>query len=50
MSYEPQPDFGTPASYEERQVTLSIDGRETSVPAGTTVMLDKPSLRFVKGG
>jgi formate dehydrogenase major subunit len=38
MGYEPQPDFGTPASLAEQQVTLVIDGRETTVPAGTTVL------------
>ncbi|MEP6786461.1 MAG: formate dehydrogenase subunit alpha [Sphingomonadales bacterium] len=38
MGYEPQPDFGTPVSLAEQQVTLTIDGRETCVPAGTTVM------------
>ncbi|NML05712.1 formate dehydrogenase subunit alpha [Sphingomonas sp. G-3-2-10] len=38
MTYIPQPDFGTPASLSETQVTLTIDGRETQVPAGTTVM------------
>ncbi|MEG3179067.1 formate dehydrogenase subunit alpha [Sphingomonas sp. LT1P40] len=38
MGYEPQPDFGTPASDAAETITLTIDGRETSVPAGTTVM------------
>ncbi|MGN6818777.1 MAG: formate dehydrogenase subunit alpha [Sphingomonas sp.] len=38
MGYEPQADFGTPASTDETAVTLTIDGRETTVPAGTTVM------------
>jgi formate dehydrogenase major subunit len=38
MGYEPQADFGTPASTDEALVTLSIDGRETAVPVGTTVM------------
>ena len=38
MGYEPQPDLGTPASPETATVTLTIDGRETIVPAGTTVM------------
>ena len=38
MGYEPQADFGTPASTSETLVTLTIDGRETRVPAGTTVM------------
>ena len=38
MGYEPQADFGTPAVKSETTVTLSIDGRAVSVPAGTTVM------------
>ncbi len=38
MGYEPQADFGTPAVKSETTVSLSIDGREVSVPAGTTVM------------
>ncbi len=38
MGYEPQPDFGTPRSYESTDVTLTIDGREISVPAGTTIL------------
>ncbi|MBY8824047.1 formate dehydrogenase subunit alpha [Sphingomonas colocasiae] len=38
MGYERQPDFGTPASSSEEQVTLTIDGRPVTVPAGTTVM------------
>jgi len=38
MGYEPQADFGTPAVESETTVTLSIDGRTVSVPAGTTVM------------
>jgi formate dehydrogenase major subunit len=38
MGYEPQADFGTPAVDSETTVTLSIDGRAVSVPAGTTVM------------
>jgi len=38
MGYEPQADFGTPAVHSDTTVTLSIDGREISVPAGTTVM------------
>ncbi len=31
-------DFGTPASTASAHVTLSIDGRETTVPAGTSVL------------
>jgi len=38
MTYQPQTDFGTPASRSEDQVTLTIDGRETTVPAGTSVI------------
>ena len=38
MGYEPQADFGTPASTSETSVTLTIDGRKVTVPAGTSVM------------
>ncbi|KUO50928.1 MAG: formate dehydrogenase [Sphingomonadales bacterium BRH_c42] len=38
MSYEPQPDFGTPASRADEQVTLTIDGRAVTVAQGTSVM------------
>ncbi|NCN85103.1 MAG: formate dehydrogenase subunit alpha [Sphingomonadales bacterium] len=38
MTYQPQKDFGTPASNASDTVSLSIDGREISVPAGTSVM------------
>ena len=38
MGYEPQADFGTPAVNSDVTVTVSIDGRKVSVPAGTTVM------------
>ncbi len=31
-------DYGTPASKGEAEVTLEIDGREVSVPAGTSIM------------
>jgi formate dehydrogenase major subunit len=31
-------DYGTPASKSDRQVTLSIDGREVTVPEGTSIM------------
>src|SRR5579872_5855916 len=31
-------DYGTPASTAEATVTLSIDGRSVTVPAGTSVM------------
>ena len=38
MGYEPQSDFGTPASTSEKLVTLTIDGRAVTVPEGTSVM------------
>jgi formate dehydrogenase major subunit len=38
MGYERQKDFGTPAVKSEEMVTLTIDGREVTVPAGTSVM------------
>jgi len=38
MGYERQADFGTPEIKSDELVTLTIDGREVTVPAGTTVM------------
>jgi formate dehydrogenase major subunit len=38
MTYARQPDLGTPACDDARSVTLTIDGREVTVPAGTSVM------------
>ncbi len=38
MTYQPQADFGTPASLSSESVTLTIDGRVLTVPAGTSVM------------
>ncbi|OYY70262.1 molybdopterin oxidoreductase family protein [Sphingomonas sp. 28-63-12] len=38
MGYAPQVDFGTPASLASELVTLTIDGRTLTVPAGTSVM------------
>jgi formate dehydrogenase major subunit len=38
MGYQKQPDFGTPASRSDVPVTLTIDGREVTVPEGTSVM------------
>ena len=38
MGYEPQADFGTPAVTSDALVSLTIDGREATVPAGTSVM------------
>ena len=35
MGYEPQKDFGTPEVWNETTVTLTIDGRAVTVPAGT---------------
>jgi formate dehydrogenase major subunit len=36
--YEPQKDFGTPVSLSETLVTLTIDGKNVTVPAGSSVM------------
>ena len=38
MGYERQADFGTPEVLSETQVSLTIDGRDVTVPAGTSVM------------
>ncbi len=38
MTFQPQSDFGTPASTSEAQVSLTIDGRTVTVPEGTSVM------------
>jgi formate dehydrogenase major subunit len=38
MTYQPQDDFGTPAFTTDEVVTLVIDGRAVTVPAGTSVM------------
>jgi formate dehydrogenase major subunit len=38
MGYEPQADFGTPAANSQTSVSLTIDGRAVTVPAGTSVM------------
>ena len=38
MSLIHEIDFGTPASRSEAQVTVTIDGREITVPEGTSVM------------
>jgi len=38
MRYERQDDLGTPEVTSETRITLAIDGREISVPAGTSVM------------
>src|SRR5689334_12485855 len=32
------PDFGTPPSPAEEQVTLTIDGKAVTVPAGTSIL------------
>ena len=36
--YEPEKDYGTPASAALEPVTLSIDGVDVTVPAGTSVL------------
>ena len=38
MGYERQADFGTPEVVSDVAVTLTVDGREVTVPAGTSVM------------
>jgi formate dehydrogenase major subunit len=38
MTFQSQADFGTPEANSDQVITLTIDGREISVPAGTTVM------------
>ena len=38
MGFERQKDFGTPESRSTEAVTLTIDGRDVTVPAGTSVM------------
>ena len=38
MGFERQPDLGTPESRSIEQVSLTIDGRSITVPAGTSVM------------
>ena len=36
--YEPEKDFGTPISLNEKQVTLTVDGMEVCLPEGSSVM------------
>jgi len=38
MGFERQADFGTPEVRSDEMVTLTIDGREVTVPRGTSVM------------
>jgi formate dehydrogenase major subunit len=38
MTYQPQADFGTPLVAAGEPVTLTIDGRAVTVPAGTSVL------------
>src|SRR5215210_4732593 len=38
MGFERQADFGTPEVKSDAMVTLTIDGRAVTVPAGTSVM------------
>ena len=37
-AYPADLDLGTPGVASEQQVTVTIDGREVSVPAGTSIM------------
>ena len=38
MGYERQADFGTPEVRSDTSVSLTIDGRDVTVPVGTSVM------------
>lgn len=38
MAWQPEADLGTPPSAADHDVTLSIDGRAVTVPAGTSIM------------
>ena len=38
MTYQRQDDFGTPESRSEDLMTLTIDGRQVTVPAGSSVL------------
>jgi len=38
MSFVEEVDYGTPASKSEKTVTLTIDGRQITVPEGTSIM------------
>src|SRR6201746_1953682 len=38
MYLVPETDYGTPASLSEKQVTLTIDGRDITVAEGTSIM------------
>jgi formate dehydrogenase major subunit len=38
MPLVPEIDYGTPASRSEKMVTLTIDGRDITVPEGTSIM------------
>ncbi len=38
MAFERERDLGTPASWAQAEVTLTIDGRAVAVPEGTSVM------------
>ena len=44
MALLPELDTGTPIRVSERQVTLTIDGRQVSVPEGTSVMAAAVSI------
>ena len=38
MSFVNETDYGTPASKAEKTVTLSVDGKQVTVPEGTSIM------------
>ena len=38
MTFQRQPDFGTPLSRSAEMISCTIDGREVLVPAGTSIM------------
>ena len=42
-------DFGTPESKSEQRVTLTIDGQDISVPAGTSIMRAAQALGTPNG-
>ena len=37
-SFDDQTDYGTPASQSDKLITLNIDGRDVTVPEGTSIM------------
>jgi len=38
LVYDPEKDYGTPKKTSDKQVTLTIDGAEVTVPEGTSIM------------